>query len=34
MGGLIQDEYIKRSESGKLIDEVEYRFYQPPMTGR
>ncbi|WP_230305160.1 GNAT family N-acetyltransferase, partial [Legionella pneumophila] len=32
MGGIIQDEYIKTSESGKLLDEVEYRFYGVPMT--
>ena len=27
MGGIVEDEYIKTSESGKLLDEVEYRFY-------
>ncbi|MDP1603846.1 MAG: GNAT family N-acetyltransferase [Legionella sp.] len=27
MGGIIKDEYFKTSESGKLLDEVEYRFY-------
>ncbi len=32
IGGIIQDEYIKTSESGKLLDEVEYRFYGVPMT--
>lgn len=32
MGGIIEDEYTKASESGKLLDEVEYRFYGVPMT--
>ncbi|HRD71299.1 MAG TPA: GNAT family N-acetyltransferase [Legionella sp.] len=32
MNGVIEDEYIKASESGKLLDEVEYRFYGAATT--
>lgn len=28
LGGYIEDEYIKTSESGNVLDEVEYRFYK------
>jgi RimJ/RimL family protein N-acetyltransferase len=28
LGGCIEDEYIKMSESGNELDEVEYRFYK------
>ncbi|MBA2649461.1 MAG: GNAT family N-acetyltransferase [Legionella sp.] len=28
LGGKIEDEYIKISESGNSLDEIEYRFYQ------
>jgi len=28
LGGIIEDEYTKKSESGNLLDEVEYRFYK------
>ena len=28
LGGKIGDEYIKKSESGKLLDEFEYRIYK------
>lgn len=34
MGGIIEDEYIKTSEAGKLLDEVEYRFYGVKMTNK
>jgi RimJ/RimL family protein N-acetyltransferase len=28
LGGKIEDEYTKKSESGNVLDEVEYRFYK------
>jgi RimJ/RimL family protein N-acetyltransferase len=28
LGGKVEDEYIKTSESGNVLDEVEYRFYK------
>jgi RimJ/RimL family protein N-acetyltransferase len=28
LGGIIEDEYFKKSESGRLLDEVEFRFYK------
>lgn len=28
LGGKVEAEYIKKSESGKILDEVEYRFYK------
>ena len=33
LGGRIEDKYIKTSESGNLLDEVEYRFYKKIYSG-
>lgn len=29
LGGKVESEYIKKSESGQMLDELEYRFYKP-----
>jgi [ribosomal protein S5]-alanine N-acetyltransferase len=29
LSGKIEDEYLKDSEGGFVLDEVEYRFYHP-----
>ena len=28
LGGKIEDEYLKKSENGTILDEIEYRFYK------